>query len=64
MAITDPAERQARIYDLKHRVDNSNLSTVCDKGELEVPVSGASINVLQAASVVARGFWKDLTRKA
>ena len=64
MAITDPAERQARIYDLKHRVDNSNLSTVCDKGELEVPVSGARINVLQAASVVARGFWKDLTRKA
>ena len=45
-------------------MDNSNLSTVCDKGELEVPVSGARINVLQAASVVAQGFWKDLTRRA
>jgi len=63
MAIADGNERQARIYDLKHRVDNSNLSTVCDKGELEV-ASGARINVLQAASVVAQGFWKDLTRRA
>ncbi len=62
MAIPDAGERQSRIYDLKHRVDNSNLSTVCDKGELEVSSNGSHINVLQAASIVAKGFWKDLTQ--
>jgi hypothetical protein len=54
-------ERQQRIQELKHRMDNSNLSTVCDKRELEIPVRGPRINLLQAAMVVAQGWWKDLT---
>jgi B12-binding domain/radical SAM domain protein len=64
VGIPDKDERQQKIADLKHRVDNSNLSTVCDKGELEIPVRGASINFLQAAALVAKGYWKDFTRRS
>lgn len=64
VAIPNLVERQARIAELKHRVDNSNLSTVCDKGELEIPVRGASINFLQAAALVAKGYWHDFTRRS
>ncbi len=63
MTIADPTDRQAKLFDLKHRVDNSNLSTVCDKGELEIPVEGQRINFLQAAAVVAKDWWRDLSRK-
>ena len=59
MALPDPVQRQACIRDLKHQLDHSNLSTVCDKGELEIPVNGSRINVLQAAGVVLRDWWKD-----
>ncbi len=59
MAITDPAERQARLRYLKPEVDTANLSTVCDKRELELPVQGARINLLQAARVVARDWFKN-----
>ena len=62
VATSQGAERQKLLQKLKSRVDNSNLSTVCDKRELEVPVHGSRINFLQAAAVVAEGWWKDLTR--
>jgi B12-binding domain/radical SAM domain protein len=64
MVIPDVEVRRKHLQDLKHRVDNSNLSTVCDKGELEIPVRGARINVVQAAALVAEGWWHDLTRKS
>jgi B12-binding domain/radical SAM domain protein len=64
MVISDPIQRRLRIQELKHRVDNSNLSTVCDKAELEIPVQGSGINFVQAAAMVARGWWHDLTRRS
>ncbi|HVN55858.1 MAG TPA: TIGR04190 family B12-binding domain/radical SAM domain protein [Anaerolineaceae bacterium] len=62
MSIPDAAARQTRILELKHRVDNSNLSTVCDKGELEISFRGPRINFIQAAGLVAQGWWHDLAR--
>jgi B12-binding domain/radical SAM domain protein len=56
----DLEQRQAGIRDLKHKLDHSNLSTVCDKRELELPVNGARIDVVRAAGVVIRDWWKDL----
>ena len=58
----DPVERQRQLTDLKHRVDNANLSTVCDKRELEVAMRGTRINMLQAAALVVSDWWKDRVR--
>ncbi|MDD5370424.1 MAG: TIGR04190 family B12-binding domain/radical SAM domain protein [Anaerolineaceae bacterium] len=63
MLLPDAGVRRERILDLKHKVDNSNLSTVCDKGELELPIGKQGINVLQAAAVVAKDWLRDVGRK-
>jgi B12-binding domain/radical SAM domain protein len=56
-------ERHLRLHELKQRVDNANLSTVCDKSELEIPVGGMRINMLQAATRVVSDWWDDLLTK-
>ncbi len=60
--IPDPLERQRQLTNLKHRVDNANLSTVCDKRELEVAMRGTRINMLQAAALVVSDWWRDRAR--
>ncbi len=62
VAIADPEERRARLRALKPQVDNANLSTVCDKSELEVPLRQTGVNVLQAAHVVVNEWIKGLAR--
>lgn len=62
MLIQDEDDRKLKLSELKHQVDNANLSTVCDKKELEVPMNGWTIDVLQAAQVIIGDWWKDLTR--
>jgi hypothetical protein len=47
---------------LKSSLDNANLSTVCDKRELEIPMRGPTINVFQAANSVISGWWRDRAR--
>jgi B12-binding domain/radical SAM domain protein len=59
MTLSDAAERQRRIGELKHRVDNSNLSTVCDKAELETAILGSQINYLKAARLLAQDWWRS-----
>lgn len=56
------SERKARLQALKPEVDTANLSTVCDKRELELPVQGARLNLLQAAHIVVQEWWKERTR--
>ncbi len=60
--IADPLERQRQFTNLKHRVDNANLSTVCDKRELEVAMHGTRINMIQAAALVVSDWWRDRAR--
>ena len=60
--VTDPTERQAQFFKLKSSLDNANLSTVCDKRELEIPMHGPTINVFQAAGSVISGWWRDRAR--
>jgi len=62
MVIPEGDERHAALQQLKEHVDTANLSTVCDKRELEVSNSGNRINILQAASMVISDWWKDLTQ--
>ncbi|MGD8465036.1 MAG: TIGR04190 family B12-binding domain/radical SAM domain protein [Anaerolineae bacterium] len=50
MSIQD-AQRRARLLQaIKPQVDNANLSTVCDKTELNVPLTGIKLNVPRAAT--------------
>ena len=62
MDVSDPAERHARLIAVKPQVDTANLSTVCDKRELELPVPLHKIDVLRAAQVVARGWLQERKR--
>jgi B12-binding domain/radical SAM domain protein len=64
VAIEDPNERHTQLRALKPEVDCANLSTVCDKRELEVPLNHTGVNLVQAAHVVAQEWWKGLTRAA
>jgi B12-binding domain/radical SAM domain protein len=64
VAIAHPAERHARLRALKPEVDCANLSTVCDKRELEVPLQRGGVNLVQAARVVAQEWWKGFARAA
>lgn len=59
VAIADPLERHARLRDVKEQVDCANLSTVCDKRELELPVPLHRINVVHAARLVAQGWLRE-----
>jgi hypothetical protein len=58
----DPESRTRQLNELKHLVDDANLSTVCDKRELEVAMKGTRINMLQAAALVVGDWWKDKVR--
>lgn len=60
VASTQGEERRRRIRELKQKVDDSNLSTVCDKRELEVAVRGTRINLLQAAALVASDWLRGM----
>lgn len=55
----DGAERGRKLRELKQRVDDANLSTVCDKRELEVSLRGMRINMLQAAALVVSDWFSD-----
>jgi B12-binding domain/radical SAM domain protein len=58
VSIQDP-ERQARLLRaIKPQVDDANLSTVCDKTELNVPLTGIRLNLPRAA-----GFFVEQTVK-
>ena len=64
LTIPDPAERQALLHAVKPEVDNANLSTVCDKRELEVSMRGGKLNLIQAAQLVVTELWKERGRAA
>jgi B12-binding domain/radical SAM domain protein len=58
--ISNPAERHARLRELKPQVDCANLSTVCDKRELELPLQQSGVNILRAGHIVASEWWRGL----
>ncbi len=64
MTTPDLVQRRQLLSQLKHHVDDANLSTVCDKRELEVAMRGTRINMLQAAALVVSDWWRDLGKGA
>lgn len=62
--LPDEAERQKRLLALKPAVDQSNMSTVCDKRELELPVGLIKLNVPRAAWYLLSGEVRRWLRRA
>jgi B12-binding domain/radical SAM domain protein len=58
----DPDRRKQELRVLKEKVDQANISTVCDKRELETPMKGLKIDIANSALVVLDGVWKDSLR--
>ncbi|MBN1661768.1 MAG: TIGR04190 family B12-binding domain/radical SAM domain protein [Anaerolineae bacterium] len=54
LSIEDPEQRAKLLRAIKPQVDNANLSTVCDKTELNVPLRGLKLNLPSAACYFAR----------
>ncbi len=51
MSIKDLERRAKLLRAIKPQVDDANLSTVCDKAELNVPMRGLKLNLPRAASL-------------
>ena len=49
MSIDDENRRARLLHAIKPQVDDANLSTVCDKAELNVPLTGLRLNLPQTA---------------
>ena len=58
MSISDAQRRGKLLHAIKPQVDDANLSTVCDKTELNVPLTGIKLNLPRAA-----GFFVKQTVK-
>ena len=51
VSIQDAGRRGKLLQAIKPQVDDANLSTVCDKAELNVPMRGLKLNLPRAASL-------------
>ncbi|MFC2037386.1 TIGR04190 family B12-binding domain/radical SAM domain protein [Chloroflexota bacterium] len=50
MSIEDAGRRTKLLHAIKPQVDDANLSTVCDKAELNIPLTGIKLNFPRATS--------------
>ena len=62
VALSNPAARRERLAALKPAVDRANMSTVCDKRELELPVGLVKLNLPRAACYFLGGELRRLVR--
>jgi hypothetical protein len=58
VSIQDPERRAKLLRAIKPQVDDANLSTVCDKTELNVPLTGIKLNLPRAAGFFVEHFVK------
>jgi B12-binding domain/radical SAM domain protein len=64
ISITDKDRQAKLLLAIKPQVDDANLSTVCDKTELNVPLRGLKLNLLSAAGFFAGQTIKRLRPQA
>lgn len=60
MSVQDEARRSRLLRAIKPQVDDANLSTVCDKTELNVPLRGLKLNLPRAACFFVEHSFKSL----
>lgn len=63
MSIDDEPRRTKLLQAIKPQVDQANLSTVCDKAELTVPLRGLKLNVPRAAAMFVEQTARRLLSK-
>jgi hypothetical protein len=64
MSINDSERRAKLLRAIKPQVDDANLSTVCDKTELNVPLTGIKLNLPRAAGIFIGQAARRLLRLA
>jgi B12-binding domain/radical SAM domain protein len=60
VSIEDAGRRARLLRAIKPQVDDANLSTVCDKTELNVPLTGLTLNLPRAAGFFFEQLWRRL----
>jgi hypothetical protein len=60
MSIKDADRRAKLLRAIKPQVDDANLSTVCEKTELNVPLTGIKLNLPRAACFFVEQMAKRL----
>jgi hypothetical protein len=63
VSIEDAERRDKLLRAIKPQVDDANLSTVCDKAELNVPMRGITLNLPRAASLFVEQMLRRLAPK-
>jgi B12-binding domain/radical SAM domain protein len=63
MSIQDAGRRDRLLRAIKPQVDDANLSTVCDKAELNVPLRGVKLNISRGALFFAEQIVRRLWPK-
>ena len=58
MSIGDAGRRDKLLTAMKAQVDNANLSTVCEKSELELPVGWLKLNIPASAWFLVQTAWR------
>jgi len=62
IATRSPEEVERELLALKSQIERANTSTVCDKEELDVPVSWLPFNVLELARIGLDEMWQMIWR--
>ncbi len=60
MSVEDKVHRANLLRAIKPQVDDANLSTVCDKAELNIPLKGLKLNLPRAAYFFVEHSFKSL----
>lgn len=63
VAHASPDEFQREMARLRPEIEQANMSTVCDKRELNLDVSGPKLNYGQVAQMLARDVARDVVRR-
>jgi B12-binding domain/radical SAM domain protein len=63
MSITNEGRRRKLLQALKPQVDGANLSTVCEKSELELPLGWLKLNLHKAALFLAGDLWAKFWKR-
>jgi hypothetical protein len=63
VASASPDEFQREMARLRPEIEQANMSTVCDKRELNLDVSGPKLNYGQVAQMLARDVARDVVRR-
>lgn len=60
---TEPAELERQLVPLRAEIEEVNRSTVCEKEELDLPVTGMPVKLIQTLGLLIEDGWENLRRR-